>query len=245
MDRIGVDLERLGKAARQHGLGTWLSDHSESDLERLRPAVRSARLFARVNPWHNGTPAEVERVLQCGVEVLMLPMFEGADEVRAFAEEAAGRAEVVLLLERVEALAELEDILAVPGVGELHLGLNDLALSMGVANRWLSLLDDRIVRLAGRVRAAGWRLGLGGLGRVDDTTLPIPPELVYAEHARLGATAGLLSRSFVKHDGVSANLAVEVARLRDRLREWRSRDQAELEEAHAELARLARALQTW
>ena len=42
IDRIGVDLDRLGKAERQAGLATWISPHTVADLERLRPAVRAA-----------------------------------------------------------------------------------------------------------------------------------------------------------------------------------------------------------
>src|SRR5687767_11459014 len=36
VDRIGVDLEILGKAERQAGLGTWISPHKEADLVVLR-----------------------------------------------------------------------------------------------------------------------------------------------------------------------------------------------------------------
>src|SRR5687768_18349093 len=50
VDRIGVDLERLGKAERQRGLGTWISAHAEADLAALAPALTRAALFARVNP---------------------------------------------------------------------------------------------------------------------------------------------------------------------------------------------------
>ena len=38
VDRIGPDLERLGKLERQRGMSTWISDHIEADL----PAVYAA-----------------------------------------------------------------------------------------------------------------------------------------------------------------------------------------------------------
>src|SRR6187401_303026 len=76
VDRVGIDLDRLGKAERQQGRGTWLSPHEEGDLEGLAPALRKAALFARVNPLNPDTPRELDAVLGRGAEVLMLPMVE-------------------------------------------------------------------------------------------------------------------------------------------------------------------------
>ena len=70
MDRIGVDIERLGKFARQGHLPTArISTHELGDLEQLRPVVRSALLFARLNPWHRNSDVEVAEALREGREV--------------------------------------------------------------------------------------------------------------------------------------------------------------------------------
>src|SRR6186713_1663946 len=84
VQRIGVDLERLGKAERQRGRGTWISPHTIDDLAVLKPALSRARLFARVNPLHADSGEEVAAVLAAGVEVLMLPMVASAHEAAAF-----------------------------------------------------------------------------------------------------------------------------------------------------------------
>src|SRR5436309_956040 len=63
VDRIGVDLERRGKAERQRGLGTWISPHTLGDLPAVAAALDRARLFARINPWGPGSEVEVEEVL--------------------------------------------------------------------------------------------------------------------------------------------------------------------------------------
>src|SRR5437868_4887571 len=63
IDRIGVDLERAGKAERQQGRGTWISPHTERDLAALGPLLGRADLFARVNPVNSRTPRELEAVL--------------------------------------------------------------------------------------------------------------------------------------------------------------------------------------
>ena len=228
IDRIGPDLERLGKRRRQQGMGYRISEHRRERLPALRAALHDAQLFARTNPLHHGTAGEVERLLAAGVQVLMLPMFTTAGEVTRFAATVAGRARVVLLLEQAAAVEQLDEILAVDGVDELHVGLNDLALSLGEANRFRLLTDPLLERVADRAHAAGLPLGIGGLGRAGDGSLPVPSDLLYAQHARLGASCALIARSFLTGGG---ELAAEVGRARERIAYWRTRERDELEAA--------------
>ena len=237
IERIGVDLERLGKAERQRGLGTWISPHTVDDAERVGAALDRAALFARVDPLHEGSAAQIDAVLARGVSVLMLPMVATPEEAREFAGLVGGRALVVLLVEHVEALRRLDELVAVDGVDEVHIGLNDLALSLGVRNRWLALAGDLALNAGTTVRAAGKRFGLGAVGRAGDRSLPVPPELVYAEYARTGATAALVSRSFF--GSADIDLDHEIRRVREELAAWAARSPAELESAHVELGQRA------
>lgn len=241
VDRIGVDLERLGKAERQRGLGTWISPHAETDLAALAPVLARAALFARVNPINADSPREIEAVVARGARVLMLPMVATRDEAARFVDLVGGRAAVVLLVERREALAAVGMLAAVAGVDEIHVGLNDLALSLGLPNRWLVLAGDRLATAAAAVRAAGKRFGFGGIGAVDDAALPIPSDLIYAEYARLGATAALVARAFP----VAGDLAAAIAGVRARLARWRGAGASALEGAHVELERRAAGLTRW
>src|SRR5262249_7025817 len=134
VDRIGVDLERLGKAERQRGKGTWISPHTIGDLRALAGTLDRAVLFARVNPLHGGTAAEVDAVIAAGARTLMLPMVASPCEAARFVDLVGGRASVTLLVERLEAVNTIEEIVSVPGINEVHVGLNDLALSMGLPN---------------------------------------------------------------------------------------------------------------
>jgi hypothetical protein len=245
IDRIGVDLERLGKQERQAGLGTWISPHREEDLPALARSLRTARLFARTEPMHEGSEAQVERLVASGVEVLMLPMFRTSDEVARFAELVAGRARVVLLLETVEAVEDVEAIVQVEGVDEVHLGLNDLTLALGLRNRFELLATPVAEQVAHAVAAAGLPFGAGGIGRVGDTGLPIPPDLVYAQLARLGAGATLISRAFTGSGPGDVELDAEVGRSRRRLAEWAGRPEEELEAARRELSERAAACASW
>lgn len=232
VDRVGIDLDTRGKAERQRGLGTWISPHRPDDLPAL--AGSGARLFARVNPPHGGTRREVERVLELGAEVVMLPMVASAHEAERFAALVDGRATVVLLVERHEALTALGEMVGVAGVDEVHIGINDLALSLRLRNRWDVLAGDIPLRAGSVVREAGLRFGLGGIGRAGDASLPVPSDLVYAEYARTGATAALLARSFGTDD-----LGPRVRGARAALARWHTVPAQALDEAHAELARCA------
>jgi HpcH/HpaI aldolase/citrate lyase family len=245
IDRIGVDLERLGKRARQRGRGTWISPHSEEDLAAVGAALSRAELFARTDPLHDGTAGQVERLLELGAEVLMLPMFRTAEEVERFVALVDGRARVVLLLETTEAAGHADEIASVPGVEEIHLGLNDLSIEMRLANRFSLLATDLAAEVAEAVTARGVRFGAGGIGRVGDAGLPVPGDLVYAQFARLGASAALISRSFLAHCPEGLDLGHEVRRSRERLAEWACRPADELDAARRELSERAGAAAGW
>jgi 2-keto-3-deoxy-L-rhamnonate aldolase RhmA len=235
IDRVGVDLEHLGKQERQAHRGTWISPHREEDLDTLRPALSRAKLFARTNRINPDSEREIESVLARGAQVLMLAMAMDAREAEQFVRLIDGRATIVLLIEHIDAVRNAESIASVDGVDEVHVGLNDLAISLGLANRWKTLTGDLMLECGKSVRRAGRRFGFGGIGRAKDDTLPIPGDLVYAEYARTGATAALVARSFFPE--TCTDLTSEVLRARRRLEEWRNVDSTDLERAHAELTR--------
>jgi HpcH/HpaI aldolase/citrate lyase family len=225
VERIGVDLERRGKRERQRGLGTWISDHTVEDLVAVGGVLTRAHLFARVDPWHRGTPVQVEALLELGTQVLMLPMFERANEVATLIELVADRARVVPLLETRAAVSGVTELTRVDGLQEVHIGLNDLALSLGARNRFEVLTSELLKRVCETVRWAGLRLGIGAIGRLDDPGLPIPADLVYSRYARLGSSASLIARSFAPAQASSAELARQLAASRTRLRWWGERDE--------------------
>jgi citrate lyase beta subunit len=99
VNRIGVDLERLGKAERQVGEDTRLSEHSWEDLAKIAQCLAHAALFVRLNPLNENTSEEINTSLQCGAKILMLPFFRTADEVRTFVHLVDRRGYVVILLE--------------------------------------------------------------------------------------------------------------------------------------------------
>jgi citrate lyase beta subunit len=235
VDRIGLDLERLGKESRQSGLGTLVSTHEEQALPQIRSALRNAQLFVRVNPIHPGSRLELDRVLGEGAEVLMLPMFTSVEEVRLFVDLVAGRATCVLLLETPAAVEAVRAIVAVEGVGEVHVGLTDLSIALGLKNRFMPLALPLMVDIARAVHEAGLPFGVGGVIRVGDDRFAVPSDLIYAQYPRLGARRALISRSFL--NGIE-DFPEEMRRARDKLDDWWRATDEQLEAARAELARV-------
>ncbi len=224
IDRILVDLERLGKAKRQAGQGLFLSQHQPEDVAHLSAILYRARMMVRINPVHSKTRQEIEKCLRDGAQVIMLPMFRDAVEVAEFVRLIRGRAETSLLLETKEAVGRIGSIVRVGGVDEIHIGLNDLRLSLGLDVIFEPLCSGLLDFLSKTIRSAGIRFGFGGIARLRQSDLPISPRRVIAEQVRLGASVALLGRSFrqeFEQPHAPGELAREVRLIRATIEQWR------------------------
>lgn len=238
VNRIGPDLETFGKARRQAGQGTWITQHRVEHLASIREVLQHAALFVRSNPLHPGSRDEVERLLDLGVQVLMLPNFSCVSAVEEYLRLVSGRAKVIPLLERIAAVTELERLVAIRELDEIHIGLNDLSIDLRVENRLAFLTSDLLRDIASMIAGAGLRLGIGGIARAGDERLPIAADLVYAQYPRLNATAALLSRSFAPEQLTPEELRVEVNCARERMDKWFSASQDQLDRAFEHLRAL-------
>ena len=236
VDRIGIDIERIGKQARQgHLLSPRFAAHQLDDLSVVAANVRNASIFARLNPLHEGSALEIERALQLKAQLLMVPYFTQPAEVAAFVQIVAARAEVIPLVETAAAVARISEIVTIPGLREIMVGLNDLHLSLALSNPFEIVTSSRMEAMAGCVQKAGLRFGFGGLARVDDVTLPVPPDLIVAQYPRLGASSSWLSRSFFR--GIdSSQVTPAVRALRERLRYWAAQSPSTLSGQRGRLA---------
>jgi len=239
VNRIGIDLEYLGKAERQAGQHMRFSRHDWDDLARVSRSVDHADVFVRINPIHAGTELEIETALELGTKVLMLPSFRAADEAATFVRAVRGRAYVSVLVELAPAAVRIREILEVRGIDEVMIGLNDLYLQLGVANHFEVLASPLTDMLAAEVRRKGIPLAVGGVGRVGDTAMPVPTDLVYAQYPRLGATGAWLGRSFTNATSSPCDFTASVLACRHRLNEWAAAPMEDLERARVELARHA------
>lgn len=207
VDRILVDLERLGKADRQAGRPLFISAYSWEDAAAVRAVLPAGSFFMRLDPWHEHSGDQIDRALALGADGLMLPYFHDAEPALRFAERVAGRALVVPLVETVGAFRDLPALLASDLITEFHVGLNDLALDAGHASLhalWGHAILDSIAEAA---RAAGKPFGVGGVADPRIEGLPVDPATVIAEHPRLGSTRALLGASFRQRHGDRPDVA--------------------------------------
>lgn len=211
VDRIFLDMEFIGKAARQGGMDTVQNHHTLEDVKKISKSIEFAELLVRVNPIHKRTEdyvsseEEINRAVENGAKILMLPYFKTTEEVRTFINIVAGRAKVMPLVETPEAVSVIDEILSLDGLDEIFIGLNDLSLGYGKKFMFELLSDGTVEDLCYKFRKTGIPYGFGGIAAIGKGELPA--EKIITEHYRLGSTCAILSRSFcnvdkIKHMGV-------------------------------------------
>lgn len=207
VDWIFLDMEFIGKDARQGGLDTVQNHHTVEDIANIKAAVKKAKVLVRVNPIHEALPDypsskdEIDASIDAGADILMLPFFKSVEEVSTFIDLVNGRAKTCLLLETAEAAMLIDEILKVPGIDMIHIGLNDLHLSLGMKFMFQLLTDGIVESLANKIKAKGIPFGFGGIARLD--TGAVPGKYVLKEHYRLGSSMVIVSRSFCNTDQIT------------------------------------------
>lgn len=222
VDRVFFDMEYVGKAERQHGRNAVLSKNSIETIPSIRKVLDKSELLVRTNPIGAYTEIEVNKSIAYGADILMLPMVMDQNDAETFVHFVNGRAKVCIMIETAAAMARLDKILAVPGVDEVFIGLNDLHISMGLTFMFELLSDGLVEYIADKCNKAGMPFGFGGIARIGEGDLP--SDNILGEHVRLGSTSVILSRTFKGIVGVDANahpidLKEEVEKVRVRLEE--------------------------
>lgn len=144
-------------------------------------------------PWNE--PGVIGRALDAGAAGIIIPMVQSADEARAavdaclypsqgrrsfgpvrvglrdgssYFDNANGRTLVIPMIETAQAVEQVEDIAAVPGVGALFLGTIDLSISLGLPprdNDGVGVFDRAIGRTVHAAQARG--IGMAMLSSPD------------------------------------------------------------------------------
>jgi len=207
VDWIFLDMEFIGKDARQGGLDTVQNHHTVKNVANIKAAVKTAKVLVRVNPIHEALPDypsskdEIDATIKAGADIVMLPFFKTVEEVKRFISYVDGRAKTLLLMETVEAANLVDEILEVPGIDMIHLGLNDMHLELGMKFMFELLANGTVEKLGKKIEAKGIPFGFGGIATLDGGALP--GSMVLKEHVRLGSSMVIVSRSFCNTDVVT------------------------------------------
>jgi len=210
---IFLDMEFIGKEKRQGGLDTVKNHHTIEDVRVIKSSVKEAKVLVRINPIHDTLPFymssqdEIDRSIEAGADIIMLPFFKTVEEVRTFLRLVDGRAKTCLLLETPEAASVIDEILELKGIDMIHIGLNDMHLALGMKFMFELLADGTVDILSSKIKAKGIPFGFGGLATLDGGAMP--GSMVLKEHYRLGSSMVIVSRSFCNTNVVTDLSEVE------------------------------------
>lgn len=200
VNRIFIDMEYIGKGIRQGGMDTVQCHHTLTDIKNVRKAIKNAQLLVRCNPIHEATEEycsskeEIDGIVEGGADIIMLPYFKSASEVKTFIELVGKRAKAMLLFETPESRERVDEILALDGIDEVFIGLNDMSLGYGMKFMFQLLADGTVEELCEKFKKKGLPYGFGGLASLEGGMLA--GKNVLMEHYRLGSGCVILSRSF-------------------------------------------------
>ncbi len=200
VDRIFIDMEYIGKELRQGGMDTVQNHHTVEDIKNIRKVLKRAELLVRINPIHDktdeysSTEEEIDEVIKAGADIIMLPFFKTASEAERFLKAVDGRCRAMLLFETKASVDNMDEILKLPNIDEVFIGLNDLSLEYGYKFMFEPLANGMVETMTQKFKNAGIPFGFGGIASIGNGTLK--SEKILAEHIHLGSDCVILSRSF-------------------------------------------------
>ncbi len=197
IDWIFIDIEKVGKKDRQVGRNTVLSDHSISDVQKIRSVINNTKILLRCNPIGIHSRKEIEEINKInGLDMVMLPFFKNATEVKIFLELLdTSKVEPALLIETTSAINNLNDILKLYPFKYVHIGLNDIHIERNSCFMFEPFIDGLLEETVSILNNNNIKFGIGGIGKIGSDLLPTP-ECLIKEHIRLKSSGVILSRSF-------------------------------------------------
>lgn len=239
IDWIFIDLETVGKKERQIGRNTVMSDHSISDVQKIRRVITNTKILLRCNPIGVHSKKEIEKInMTPGIDMVMLPFFKTVKEVKIFLELIdTSKVEPTLLIETTSALKNLNDILKLYPFKYVHIGLNDIHIERNTSFMFEPYIDGLLDKTVSILRSNNIKFGIGGVGKIGSDLLPTP-ECIINEHTRLKSSGVILSRSFKGNFSEESKelfeieLRQSVIRLRKHEKYSRTLDKSELLESY-------------
>ena len=204
IDRIFIDLEQIGKQERQRNINAVLNFHTLSDIKKVKNKLTHSKLLVRINPIHENSQYEIQRAIDDGADILMLPMFKTMKEIDTFLSLVSGKIKTSLLFETSESICLLSEICKIKEFNEIYVGLNDMHLSLKMAFLFEPLTYGIVDLFSKFSKQNNKTFGFGGMATLDGGL--IPGKQILAEHVRLNSNCVILSRSFFKPNIIEEEL---------------------------------------
>lgn len=195
IQQIMVDIETLGKVERQGHKDTIISNHLLSDVSHIKDLNLDADIICRINPFHKNTFEEIDKAIINGADIIMIPMITSIDNYRSMVDSIGKRAKVLPLIETPYSVFKLSAILEYSALTQIHFGLNDLCLSLGMKNLFEVLLSEVFQSTVSNIQVDGMIRGIGGIGD-PQVSQKVSPLNLLNRYMKCHSNSVILSRSF-------------------------------------------------
>ena len=185
----------MGKVERQGHKDTIISDHSLNDIIALKNLNLEAEIICRINPFHNGTIDEIDTAIRNGADVIMIPMITSLENYQSMVDRIQDKAKVLPLIETPYSVFKLSEILDYSDLTQIHFGLNDLCISLGMKNLFEVLLSQTFQDTVRNIKISGLVKGIGGIGD-PQISQKVSPLALLNRYMKCGSNSVILSRSF-------------------------------------------------
>ena len=195
IQQIMIDTEILGKVERQGHKDTVISNHSISDVLKLKRLNLAVKIICRINPFNSKTNEEIDLAIEYGADIIMIPMINSLEDYRSIVNTISSRAEVLPLIETPYSFFKVHDIINYSEIKQIHFGLNDLCISLGMRNLFEVLLSETFQNTVSNLNDKSIRIGIGGIGD-PQVTQKVDPILLLNTYLKCRASSVILSRNF-------------------------------------------------
>lgn len=138
-------------------------------------------------------------MIQAGADIVMLPYFKTVEEVESFIKFVDGRAKALPLLETPEAVECIDDILELPGLDEIFVGLNDLSLGYKKKFMFELLTDGTLENLCLKFKQKNLSFGFGGIASLGKGEVTIG--IYYSRALSFGIYSGYFVKELLQSRG--------------------------------------------
>ena len=194
-----VDLEVDGKRERQKSRNTFISSHDQNDVIEISNCNDThSDLIVRINPFSTKTESELQQLARLNIDYVMLPMVQSLDHVSQttrMMQTLDVQFGLLPLIEHIDGFNALASILDTHRhIEKVFFGLNDLSLSLNLPFLFQCISENYIDRASQVCKQRSVEFGFGGIGLLGGNHV-ISPKLLLSEHARIGSSSTILSRS--------------------------------------------------